>query len=88
MPLHPEAILFQHFPFLMRPSSNLSSLLNTSVTTNTILSRPVQTEVVRKFTGSTAIGMWPLATAVTGYLILGHSSYWLSDTWPQQLLAI
>jgi len=40
-----------------------------------MLSRPVQTKVVRKFTGSTAFGMWPLITAVTGYLILGHKEY-------------
>jgi len=64
------------FPSLnVATSSNLSSLLNTSVITNVILSRPVQTEVVRKFNGSTAIGMWPLVTAVTGYLILGHKKY-------------
>jgi len=38
-------------------------------------SRPVQTEVVRKFTGSTGIGIYPSATAVIGYVILGHEEY-------------
>jgi len=59
MPLYPEAILFQyqHSLFLMRPSLNLSGLLKASVATNEMVSRPVQTEVVRKFTGSTGIGI-------------------------------
>jgi len=33
--------------------------------TNITVSRPVQTEVVRKFTGSTGLGIYPSATAVT-----------------------
>ena len=43
----------------------MPGLLKTSVATNIMVSRPVQTEVVRKFTGSTAIG----------YVILGHDEY-------------
>ena len=59
MPLHPEAILFHHqnFPFLMRPSLKLSGLLKASVVTNIMVSNPVQTELVRKFTGKTGIGI-------------------------------
>jgi len=59
MPLQPETILFQHqyFLFLMRPSLKLSGLLKASVATNVTVSGPVLTEVVRKFTGSTGIGI-------------------------------
>ena len=59
MPLHPEAILFQHqhFSFLLRPSLKLSGQLKSSVAADVTVSRLVQTEVVRKFTGSTGIGI-------------------------------
>jgi len=50
----------------MQPSLYLSGLLKASVPTNVMLSHPVQTEVVRKFTGSTGIGIYPSATEVTG----------------------
>jgi len=59
----------------MRPSLKFSGLLKPSVAMNVMASRPVQTEVVRKFTGSTAIGIYPSATAVTGCVILGHEEY-------------
>jgi hypothetical protein len=59
----------------MRPSLKLSGLLKASVATKVMVSRPVQTEVVRKHTGCTANGILPLATAVTGYVILGHKEY-------------
>jgi len=36
--------------------------------TNIMASRQVQTEVVRTFTGSTGIGIYPSATAVTGWV--------------------
>ena len=77
MLLYQEALFFQHqhFPFLVRPSLKLSGLLKASIATNVMDSRPVQIEVVRKFTGSTVIGIYPSATAVTGYEILGHEVY-------------
>ena len=42
---------------LMKPSVKLSGLLKASVATNVMASRSVQTEVARKFTGSTANGI-------------------------------
>ena len=77
MLLYQEATLFQHqhFPFLVGPSLNLSGVLKDSVATNVMDSRPVQTEVVRKFTCSTGIGIYPSTTAVTGYVVLGHEEY-------------
>jgi len=50
----------------------LSGLLKASVATTVMVSRPVQTEVVRKFTGSTGIGIYPSATAVSCYVLPGH----------------
>jgi len=41
----------------MRPSLKLSGLLKSSVAKNVMASRPVQTEFVRKFTGSTGFGI-------------------------------
>jgi aminopeptidase N len=35
----------------------------------------VQTEFARKFTSSTGTGIYPSATAVTGYVIIGHKEY-------------
>lgn len=59
----------------MRPSFKLSGLLKASVATKVMVSRPARTEVVRKFTGCTGTGIKPLATAVAGYVILGHEEY-------------
>ena len=52
----------------MMPSLKLSGLLKPSVTTNVTASRPVRTEVVRKFTDSTGPGItavcWLRATGL------------------------
>ena len=60
IPLHTEAILFQHqhSPLLMKPSLKLPDLLKTSVATIVIEYRQVQTEFDRKFTGSTGTGIY------------------------------
>jgi len=52
-----------------------SSLLNASVITNVKASRQAQTEVVRKFTGRTAIGILPSATSLAGYVVIGNKEY-------------
>jgi len=62
--LYNEAIFFK-----------LSSLLNASVITNVMASRQVQTGVVRKFTGRTAIGILPSVTSLTGYVVFGNKEY-------------
>jgi len=49
--------------------------MNASVITKVMASRQVQTEVVRKFTGSTAIGTLPSATSLTGYVVFRNKEY-------------
>jgi len=49
--------------------------MNASVITNVKESSHVQTGVVRKFTGSTAIGILPSATSLTGYVVFGNKEY-------------
>ena len=58
MLLQPEALLFQHkrLSFLIRPALKLSGLQKASVITNVMVSGTVQTEVVRKFNGKSALG--------------------------------
>jgi len=41
----------------MRPPVKVSGLQKTSVITNVMVSRPVQTEGVRKFSGNTGLGI-------------------------------
>ena len=55
MPLYPDAILFQHKLLSLNEASFETVLLKSSVITNVMVSLPVQTEIVTKFTGSTGL---------------------------------
>jgi len=55
MPLYPDAILFQHKHLSLNEASFETVLLKSSVITNVMVSLPVQTEIVTKFTGSTGL---------------------------------
>jgi len=49
--------------------------MKASVITNVKASSQVQTEVVRKFTGSPAIGILPSVKSLTGYELFGNKEY-------------